>query len=196
MDERRHMSMCCLFFVILIYFIMAFEHGNQLWKVRATHGRDLIAVSPPHLKDAAIEFFEYCIENPLEQMDWQAGCQIVRKSPRPFTIRAFCIFLDASYSWWRSFKSSPAVIKEPGFLSVIQWIEDVMYTQKFEGAAIGMYKENLISRELGLRDGVDMDHTVKGQALPVLANMSLEELKALRDGTVEGGAKEGTGSGD
>lgn len=173
-----------------------FEHGNQLWRIRSTHGRDTIAEDPDKLKDSFIEFAEWSIEHPLEQQDFAGGYAVIRKTPRPFTIKAFAVFCGASESWWRNFKQSQAVLKNPDFLTVIAWIEDVMYTQKFEGAAIGMYKENLISRDLGLRDGVNMDHTSKGnQLLPIIANMSIEELKQLRDGEPES-PEEDIGSGD
>jgi hypothetical protein len=157
-----------------------FEEGNELWKVRSTHGRDAIMTSSGKLWDAAVEYFEWCTESPMVVTDFKGKdatpCKI--KTVAPFTIREFAVFVGASRSWWRNFKMSETVKNDPGFLTVIERIEDIMYTQKFRGASIGYYKENLISRELGLKDNQAVDITSGGEKLtPQVIKWGTKEIK-------------------
>ncbi|MFC0183379.1 terminase small subunit [Pseudarcicella hirudinis] len=43
------------------------------------------------------------------------------------------------------------------FLEVITRIEEIVYVQKFEGAAVGAFNANIIARDLGLADKQNID---------------------------------------
>ena len=43
-------------------------------------------------------------------------------------------------------------VGKPGYGEVLDWIEEVIYTQKFEGAAGNMMNANFLARDLGLAD--------------------------------------------
>jgi len=47
------------------------------------------------------------------------------------------------------------------FSGVIRAISNIMYKSKFDGAAVGLYKENLIARDLGLIDKSEVNATMK-----------------------------------
>lgn len=96
---------------------------------------------------------------------------------RPFTMVGLRLYLDCSEAYFSTFKhnlrekikpyepttseneteeqAKIRVKKAEDFLSVITWAENVIYNQKFEGAAAGIYNANIIARDLGLREGVD-----------------------------------------
>jgi hypothetical protein len=42
--------------------------------------------------------------------------------------------------------------------AAIHKIEDIIYDQKFTGAVIGIFKENIIARDLGLTDKKEIEH--------------------------------------
>lgn len=46
------------------------------------------------------------------------------------------------------------------FVGVIRAINNIMFANKFEGAAVGAFKENIIARELGLSDKKDVEANV------------------------------------
>jgi len=52
--------------------------------------------------------------------------------------------LRISFQTWRRYRSSKALG------TVCEIIDDVIYDQKFTGAVVGIFKANIIARELGL----------------------------------------------
>jgi hypothetical protein len=131
---------------------MAFEAGNLFWKLRSKHGRDKLFASPELLWDAACEYFQWCEDNPIVDPRSFGGKQ---KIQRPFTLQGLCRYLDCSSSYFREFKSNTP-IDSKDFLTVINDIEDTIYQQKFENAAIGVYNQSIIARDLGLVDNKDI----------------------------------------
>lgn len=137
---------------------MAAPKGNQFWKLRSKHGRDRLFATPQLLWEAAEEYFEWCDENPLIEIDFRGkdADKVELPKMRPYTLHGLCIYLDCSTSYFREFKSN-IKDKDNGFLTVITRIEEVIYNQKFSGAAAGFLKENIIARDLGLADKKDAD---------------------------------------
>jgi len=133
---------------------MGAPKGNQFWKLRSKHGREKIFSTPELLWDAACEYFQWCIDNPIEAQD-NKGTKNVNTVQflKPFTIKGFCIFCDASESWWKEFKKGENI---KDYLPIIHKIEDCIYNLKFEGATIGLYNANIIARDLGLKERTDL----------------------------------------
>ncbi|WP_219222364.1 DNA-packaging protein [Pedobacter antarcticus] len=125
---------------------------NQFWKMRSTHGRDLLFGSPTLMWEAACDYFDWCVANPIIDPRSFGGKQ---KIQRPFTMEGLCRFLNCNSAYFRQFKKRT---KDKDFTTIIQDIEEAVFQQKFENAAIGVYKENLISRDLGLADKQDVKH--------------------------------------
>lgn len=151
---------------------MAAPKGNEFWKKRSKHGRDKLFASPELLWDAACEYFTWCDDNPIEAED-NKGTKNVNtvKFNRPYTLKGFCIFCDASENWFKEFRKALTEEKNNDFLSVIRKIEDIIYTQKFEGAAIGIFNANIIARDLGLSDKTETEHS---------GEMSITKIKLIR----------------
>lgn len=139
---------------------MAAPTGNQFWKIRSKHGRDKLFATPELLWVAACEYFEWCEENPWKKKDWvgKDADAVYRELQRPFTLTGLCIYLGCSSGYFRTFKVMVAE-KNKDFLAIITRIEEVIYTQKFEGASVGIFNANIIARDLGLSDKVDNNHS-------------------------------------
>ncbi len=131
---------------------MGAPKGNQFWKLRAKHGRDKLFSSPELLWDAACEYFEWCDNHPWikEEEHLKVAGLEMKSTPiqRPYTITGFCLYCDASETWWRDFKAA----NHKDFSSIIAKVETVIYTNKFEGATVGVFNANIIARDLGLSD--------------------------------------------
>lgn len=147
---------------------MGATKGNQFWQLRSKHGRGKLFESPELLWEAACEYFQWCIDNPFQKSeakvvnigDYQSEVQKVNLDVmRPFTMNGLCIYLDCSSSYFRAFKSQERENKED-FLTVITRIEEIIYDQKFTGAASGFFNANIIARDLGLTDKKDINHSV------------------------------------
>ena len=91
------------------------------------------------------------------------------------TIRAMCFFIGLSRQGWQEYS------EKPDFSDIVKEIEDVIYSQKFEGAAADLLNSNIIARELGLSDKVQNEHTgANGGAIQVNTTaMSAEEAYNL-----------------
>ena len=130
---------------------MAAPENNQFWKQRSKHGRDKIFTTPEILWEAATEYFEWCDANPLQQQNWvgKDGDEVVRKLIRPYTLSGLCVFLECEE---RSLRNYSLKEEYKDFFPVVHRIEQIIKTQKFEGAAVGLFNANIISRDLGLAD--------------------------------------------
>lgn len=153
---------------------MAAPMGNQFWKQRSKHGRDKLFTSPELLWEAACEYFQWCDENPWEtlQVTDKGKSKEVKESPtqRPYSMSGLCLYLDASEKWWYNFKEALDEEKDKDFLYIISRIECVIETQQFEGATVGAFNANIISRKLGLADKQQQEITGKLTGLQIVVN--------------------------
>lgn len=144
---------------------MAAPEGNKFWMARTKHGRDKLFASSDALWEACCEYFEWVEDNPL----WEAkafayqGDIKQEKLPkmRAMTISGLCLFLDIDRSTWTAWRT------DKDFSAIISRAEEVIYSQKFAGAAAELLNPNIIARDLGLSD--KQDHTIvevpKGKTL-------------------------------
>lgn len=134
---------------------MGAPKGNQFWKARAKHGRDKIFKTPDALWKAACEYFEWVDDNPLEEaIVYQGKVEDNKSLMRAMTIDGLCLFLDVHSEFLHGFESDLDLSTDEGkdFSQIIKKIRAVIKTQKIEGAAAGLLKENIIARETGLAD--------------------------------------------
>lgn len=140
---------------------MAAPIGNRFWELRSKHGRDKLFETPELLWEAACEYFEWCENNPLIEIDFAGkdADKVERPKMRVFTMQGLCSYLDCTTDYFRSFKSQERA-KSEDFITVIRKIEETVYNQKFTGAASGFLNANIISRDLGLIDKKEVDNAV------------------------------------
>ena len=149
---------------------MGAPKGNEFWKLRAKHGRDKIFSTPDDLWIAATEYFQSVVDNPIIAQD-NKGTKNVNTISfiRPFTIVGLCIFLDISLETYYKYK------RRKDFVEIIHKIDNIIYNQKFEGAAVGIFNHNIIARDLGLTEKQNVDHTTGGEKINL--NVTVDENK-------------------
>ncbi len=130
---------------------MAAPKGNKFWEARSSHGANPKFEHASDLWDAALEYFEWIERNPLHEAKvvTAGGKAKVMSLPkmRAMTITGLCVFLDIALSTWRDWKANREDLSD-----VITRVEQIIRTQKFEGAAADLLNANIIARELGLAD--------------------------------------------
>lgn len=129
---------------------MAAPAGNRFWEARSSHGRAPIFGSPDELATACGEYFDWVEENPLFEAKAFAyqGDVKVESLPkmRAMTVAGLCIFLDISVRTWHEYR------QREDFMPVTERIDEIIRTQKFQGAAADLLNPNIIARDLGLSE--------------------------------------------
>ena len=127
---------------------MAAPKGNQFWKLRSKHGRELIFSSPTVLWEACVEYLEATDARVWVKKDWvgKNAIPVDRETVPPYTLTGLFVFLDIDRKTWDLYRN------REDFIPVVTRIEQIMYTQKFEGATVGAFNPSIIARELGLKD--------------------------------------------
>lgn len=169
---------------------MAAPLGNEFWKLRSKHGRDKLFTTPSLMLEAAYEYFTWCQKNPLYRAEpikagKKAGKMIDVPVGRPFTLQGLCNYLGTHATYFNEFVESISdkddeVSKD--FSQVTLEIKNIIYQQKFEGATVGLFNANIISRDLGLIDRTD--HTTDGESMNAFAQL-LKESSVPEEPTTE-----------
>lgn len=157
---------------------MQFKAGNKFWLARSSHGRNPIFKDAEQLRAACYEYFQWVEDNPLlEEKIFHSQGMITKDTitkMRAMTIGGLCIFLDIDRTTWENYRNNP------DFFRITKEVEEIIYNQKFTGAAADLLNSNIIARELGLSDKVQNEHTgANGTSLiPSAKQMTTDELKA------------------
>lgn len=135
---------------------MGAPKGNKFWLLWEKSSR---IYEPEALLEKALEYFTFCDENPLIDVDFvgKDATPVERKKMRAMTIQGFCGFAGISDETFANYS------KEKRYFGIIAYIRRTIYTQKLEGAAAGLLNANIIARELGLKDNTDV--TTQGEKI-------------------------------
>lgn len=113
-------------------------------------GRDPEYETPEDLWTKCLEYFEWVQNTPLKSsqvISFQGvGTLVEVPRMRAMTIDGMALHLGISSKCWREYS------QKVGFGSVTTRAEQVLTSQKFEGAAADLLNANIIARDLGLRD--------------------------------------------
>ena len=163
---------------------MAAPKGNRFWEARSSFGRKPKFETPDILWQACCEYFKWVEDNPLwETKTYQFKALIMHDTVpkmRAMTIGGLCIFLDISHQTWLNYRARDE------YVGVVARVEDIIRTQKFEGAAAELFNPNIIARHLGLRESVatEVSGNVKQEfSLTGVSDESLRELLAAVNGS-------------
>lgn len=142
------------------------------WTWRKNTGRPKNLKSTKQLWQAAIEYFEWCDDNPFKMQDFirggdAAGTIIELDKMRPYTWMGLEMWLRdkgiiAKLDDYRANKDN----RYPAFADTLTHIEQIIRDQKFSGAAAGFFNANIISRDLGLTDKTQNTITVEQPLFP------------------------------
>lgn len=106
--------------------------------------------SPEEFWNAAVEYFDWCVNNPLyeEKAFAYMGSLTFHEKPkmRAMTIMGFSIFAGFTSSTFSDYA------KRAEFANVCSAIKEITTTQKFEGAAADLLNASIIALDLGLKD--------------------------------------------
>ena len=134
---------------------MGFEQENYLWRMRSKHGRNYFFKTPEALWEAACGYFQWCDEHSVFQIVKGHTSQPVLALPklRAYTLKGLCVYLGCGSKYFNHFEAQLAgktdeVSEE--FMHIISLIRDVIFEQKFTGAAAGELNPGIIARELNL----------------------------------------------
>lgn len=140
---------------------MGAPKGNKFWELQSKHGRDKLFATPELLWEAAKEYFDWCVDNPLMEVDFRGkdATEVELPKMRAFTIQGLSLYLGVNTTYLYDFQDG---IKgkddelSKAFSEIINRIRQIIYTQKFTGAAAGFLNPNIIARDLGLVDKTDL----------------------------------------
>lgn len=132
---------------------MAAPQGNQFWKLRSTHGRDLIFSSPSILWEACVEYFEVTDARKWIKKDWvgKDAHEVEREVDTPYTLTGLFVFLDIDHKTWDQYRN------REGFTEITTRVQQIMYTQKLEGATVGAFNPSIVARDLQLKETTDIN---------------------------------------
>jgi len=144
--------------------------GNQFWKLRSKHGRDRLFKTPALLWKACEEYFQWCIDNPLPEIDYRGkdADQVTLYKMRPFTIQGLCRYLNTNSVWFNQFEESlkderkRKTSKNKEFSQILTRVRETIYEQKFTGAASGFLNPMIIARDLSLKDRSELSGPAGG----------------------------------
>ena len=147
------------------------DPGYWEWrKQTGFRGRPKAIPTPRKMWDLACEYFQMVDETPYKKQDFikggeSAGSIVELNNIRPYTWQGFGDYLHSQGMLTRI---NDYKLNRDGryseFTEVISAIDDIMFSQKFSGAAVGAFNANIISRDLGLVDKSQM-HVTEEQPL-------------------------------
>lgn len=160
--------------------------GNQFWKLRSKHGRDALFTEPDKMWEAACDYFKWCQDNPLYEIDFRGkdSNEVEIPKMRAMTMHGLTLYMHVNTVYFNDFESRLRKRddqKARDFAEVITRIRETIYMQKFEGAAAGFLNPNIIARDLGLKDNQDV--TTNGK--PINAVQRITTVKVYKTITSE-----------
>lgn len=155
---------------------------NDSYYLPVTFGRPL-KYTPDELRQEFVKYVQWCMDHPIVIKSKQKGrnkrgawsSETVDEKPRLVSVEGFMVFLGASLRWWgelsdgkhgEEFSVVKAVIK--------QYCEDYQKAM----ASTGVFKENIISRLLGLADKKAIDAS-EGVTIVVKSEEEAEKIKNI-----------------
>lgn len=160
---------------------------NNYWLNRKKVGRPKIIKSPKQLWGYFCDYAHHISNNPFKKQDFVrggdlAGTIVELDTIRPFTWEGFEDFLfekDIIFNLKDYRFNKNGAYDE--FSAIITRIGDIIYNQKFEGAAVGAFNANIIARDLGLSDKSEIKADVNNKHqvdYSKLSESALEEIAA------------------
>lgn len=101
------------------------------------------------------EYLAWMKKHPYRRVKpFGTGVVSISYEDRPLTIGSFCIFAGINRQTFHNYENNA-----PEFVDIIARIRQTIHDQKLAGAAMGDYESNLIARDLGIGDKLDVAGT-------------------------------------
>lgn len=136
------------------------------------------AFTPEQLFDMAVKYFTWAEENALKAAETASFQGIVTENlvhkVRVFTLNGLCLFCGITANAIHNWR------KQPGFGDVVEFIDNVIYEQKFQLAANGIINASFIGKEIGIDKAPEINVAATAEA-SVSAPTTEEVKDAVRD---------------
>lgn len=132
------------------------------------------SMTPEQVFYMAVAYFEWAESNAIKALETASFQGVVDESlvhkTRVFTLNGLSLFLNVSSHTLQRWR------REPGYAEVMEFIDGVVYEQKFQLAANGIISANFIGKELG----IDKPATVHVETVATSGTngASIDEMKA------------------
>ncbi len=155
------------------------KQKESFWKARTSVGRPRLFKSAEALLEACCEYFEWVEQNPLYEtkMFTHMGSATLKEVPkmRAMTVAGLSIFLDINQDTWNAWR------KVDDFSVVTARVDNIIRTQKFEGASADLLNANIIARDLGLAEKSKMDLSNEDGSMSQTLDMTKLSTAAIKE---------------
>lgn len=132
-----------------------FMPSNKFWRQRVNPGPGFTFKTPADLQEACYSYFDWVDDNPLWEMKvFGTGLKMKLPHARAMTLRGLTAHIGIGRRTWDDYRARDE------FKDVCELAEDIMFEQKFAGAAAGLFNAAIIARDLGLADKKEIDGTM------------------------------------
>lgn len=123
----------------------------------------------------AVEYFMWCEANPIyiEDIVKQTGQMTTYSKPRPFNLPALCLHCGITVQYINDMYKNEAA---GAYHLVAQKILQVIYSQNFEFAMVGIFSPNMTIKKLNLGVNDDANKAAAVVNITVLKDSSVPEL--------------------
>ena len=129
--------------------------------------------TPEQVFDMAVRYFTWAEENHIQAVETASFQGDVYESkihkPRVFTLNRFRLFAGLSASVLEKWR------REPGFSDVMDFIDGVVYEQKFQLAANNIVNAGFIGKEIGIEKPATV--TIENNTSASVDAVTAEEVK-------------------
>lgn len=148
---------------------MTLKPGDQIWKLRQVDAGKPRMYYPHDLLEAFGKYYEWNEANPWYRHTLVQKTGLVEAIPigRPLSVGGFCLHAGISPSTYYQYS------KEVEYLQVCEIIKTAIYTNKYEGASVGVFSAAVMIRDLGLSESVS--HVVEDKRKTVGELFPVEE---------------------
>lgn len=153
---------------------------QQLWKLRKSTGRHALYETKAKLWRKCVKYFDWVEANPLQKTELVKyegkAKQISIPVMRAMTIRGLCLFLDISRETWHNYRADKRGDEDGHdreyLAETCSKVEDIIYEQKFTGAAADLLNVQIISSELELKER----HELSGSIDVMIKDLTDEDI--------------------
>ena len=167
------------------YWVEMKRLGITAMKSERRVGRIRAIENPEEMWALACDYFQDVDDNPYQREDYvrggnNAGQKIYINMPRPYSWPGFERYLVqrkilVSLNRYRTNMDEAY----DDFIPILEKIDTIMFEQKFEGAAMGVFNATIISRDLNLAEITETRHSISNKKEIDYSQLSDEALDEI-----------------
>ena len=142
-------------------------------------------VNADTFRKACAEYFQWADDNPWLKtvgLDKEGNVLQIPKT-RPYVVEGLINHIDITNSYWYDIQNPNSQNFREDLVEVFSWCNNVLFSQKFTGAAVDDFKEGIIARVLGLGDRRELTGVShpSGKVDPIQVNIDKEVEHGAND---------------